>query len=249
MSTWKRFWFTVLGWSAALCVLLGAYSWLVNFSTDTYHGPGAIVLALHSVASGVGRFFPLIVYFAALGTAPAPRSGRRAVALPAFVAAPAAAGALDYLWLAFLEPWSRVWIFRWTARLAGVTLDPTPVASTQIWLATQLSNPAVDPTDARFFVWLFHQPIAVGLLTLLLGLAGFLMRHRAATAPQRWSVATLVSVVVAPMLLASLRLTTRYEVPPEAAVYSILLIPLFLLAVLAWIDWTDRERTAIATTS
>jgi hypothetical protein len=249
MSTWKRFWLTVLGWSAALCVLLGAYSLLVHFTNDIYRGPGAIMLDLHYLASGVGLYFPLIVFLAALGTAPALRSVRRVVELPAFVGAPMTAGALHYLWLAFAEPWTRVWLFRWTAGLAGQALDPAPVASTQVWFATQLSNPALDPAGARLLVWLFHQPIALGLLTFLLGIAGFLLGRRATTGAQRWSVAALVGVVVGPMLLASLRLTTRYEVPPVAAVYGVLLLPLFLLAVLGWIDWTDRERTALAAIS
>src|SRR5690606_5067900 len=103
--------------------------------TDTYRGPRAIVLAVHSVAGGVGLFFPLIVYFAALGTAPALRSGQRVVGVPVFVGAPMTAGALQYVWTAFVEPWSRVWVFRWTSGLADQTLDPAPVASTQVWLA------------------------------------------------------------------------------------------------------------------
>ena len=246
MSTWKRFWMAVVGWSAALLFLLAVYSLLVHFTSESYRGPGAIVLALHSVARALGLFFPLIVFSAALGARLSSPTVQRMHGLPAVTAAPIAAGALEYVWLAWVEPWSRIAIFGWSAGLAGATIDPAPVASTQVWLATQLSNPALDSAEERFFSWLFHLPIALGLLTALLGLVGLVIGRRAATGPQRWSMAALVSLVVAPMLLASLRLSTRYQVPAEATTYGMLVVPLLLLAVVGWIGWTDRERVLLA---
>jgi hypothetical protein len=136
---WKRFWLAALGWSAAVCVLLGAYSLLVHFTNDIYRRPGAIIWDLHYLATGVGLYFPLIVFFAALGTPSAAQGRRRLIGLAAFVAAPVTAGALQYLWLAFVEPWSRVSVFRWTAGLAGAPLDPAPVASRH-WIGTWRSR-------------------------------------------------------------------------------------------------------------
>lgn len=237
--TWKRFWVAVLGWSTALGALLGAHALIDHFTTDTYRGPGAAVLALHAVAREIGLFLPLVVFCAALGSRPARTATPTVGVRCAEFAAAIVAGAIGYVWLAFVEPWTRVATFLSTARAAGATLDPPPVASTPSWLTTQISNPAVGPEEARFFAWLFHLPIALGLLTALLGIAGFLMTQRISTTAQRWTMAAFVSVVIAPMLLTSLRLSNDYGVPAGATTYGMLLPPLFLLGILGWVRWTD----------
>lgn len=248
MSMWKHFWKAVLRWSVALSGLMGTYSLLVYLTNESYREAGTFLFALTFVANALGHFFPLIVFFAPLSPSSMLSRPQRVFGVRAEVAAPVVAGVTAYAWLAFAEPWLKVWTFRWSAARSGVTIDNAPVASTQIWLAQQLgSHPAASEGD-RLFTWLFHAPIAMGLLTALLGLAGFLSARRIVTGSQRWSIAALVTVAVAPMLPASLRLTTSYEVPPEIAAYGILLLPTFLLALLWWAGWTDRTGAPAATT-
>jgi hypothetical protein len=240
MQIWRRFSVAAVRWALVLGALAAMQGLLLAWSDEFGHGGMGILLELRGVSGWLAQFLPLIAFAAAVEASSSITPGDLRTHARGLALAALSVAALTYLWNAFLDPWVDAALLARFASSMGGNVDVS--TQTQPWLAERLAMPGNDPQETRVLGWQLHISNALALLAMLLTAIGFLAGSRASTSAHRWVIVTVIIIAVAPTLLWSLEMSSRFAVPAVLSSYGILLVPMILLTCLLWVAWTESAR-------